>query len=91
MSENSEIQSLKIEIEKIKARNQRVEADKAWELSKTRLAFIAFSTFIILYIFMLLIRSEHPLLNAVISVATYLLSTASYGILKSWWLKRKKD
>lgn len=87
--DNTELQNLKIEIEKIKARNRRVEADKAWELSKTRLAFIAVSTFILLYIFMLLIRSEHPFLNAVISVATYLLSTATYGVLKSWWLKRK--
>lgn len=78
------------EIELIKARNRRVEADKAWELSGTRTAFISVTTFIILYVFFRLNRSEAPFLNALISTATYLLSTFSYGILKSWWLKNKK-
>ncbi len=84
-----EIKELQEEIEKIKARNKKVEADKAWELSHTRTAFIAISTYLLLYIFFLLVKAEQPFLNAFISVVAYLLSTSSYTILKRWWLKRR--
>lgn len=85
----STLENLEKEIEIIKARNRRVEADKAWELSKTRTAFISLTTFILLYVFFRLNQSEAPFLNAAISTIAYLLSTFSYGILKSWWLKNK--
>ena len=85
------IKELEREIELIKARNRRVEADKAWELSGTRTAFISIATFIILYVFFRINRSEAPFLNAIISTATYLLSTFSYGVLKSWWLRNKSN
>lgn len=77
------------EVEAIKARNKRVEADKAWELSHTRTAFISLTTFIILFVFFVLNKSGAPFLNAFISTITYLLSTFTYGILKSWWLKKQ--
>lgn len=82
---------LEKEIESIKARNRRVEADKAWELSGTRTAFISLTTFILLYVFFWLNQSEAAFLNALISSVAYLLSTFSYGILKSWWLKKRND
>ncbi|OGG30161.1 hypothetical protein A2973_04635 [Candidatus Gottesmanbacteria bacterium RIFCSPLOWO2_01_FULL_49_10] len=82
---------LQEDIEKIKARNRRVEADKAWETSLSRTVFIATSTFILLYIFFRLNRSEQPFLNSFVSTVTYLLSTFSYGVLKRWWLKRQGE
>ncbi len=85
-----EIQELQKEIEQIKARNKRVEADKAWELSKTRTAFVGGVTFLLLLLFMFLIRVEHPFLNAAVSVLAYWISTQSYGMLKKWWLAKKK-
>lgn len=85
------INDLKIEIENIKERNKRVEADKAWELSKTRTTFISVSTFILLYVFFRLNNSEAPFLNAFVSTAVYLLSTFSYGVLKKWWLKKRRQ
>lgn len=84
------LKELEAEIETIKARNKRVEADKAWELSGTRTMFISTATFLILYVFFVLNKSESPVLNALISTLTYLLSTSTYGILKSWWLKKRK-
>lgn len=84
------LKDLEKEIELIKARNRRVEADKAWELSKTRTAFISLTTFILLYVFFRLNQSEAPFFNSFISTVAYLLSTFTYGILKSWWLKRRK-
>lgn len=85
----SEVNQLKAEIELIKARNKRVEADKAWELSKTRSGFIATSTYLLILIFMLLLGDNHPFLNAFIASTGYLISTASYGVLKQWWLKHR--
>lgn len=86
----SSLQHLEQEIELIKVRNRRVEADKAWELSFARTAFISITTFILLYIFFRLNQSEAAFLNALISTVTYLLSTFTYGKLKFWWLKKKK-
>lgn len=85
-----EIQNLKDEVAAIQARNKRVEADKAWELSKTRTAFIAVSTYLLILGFMILIGEDHPYLNALVASTGYLISTASYGILKKWWLGRNR-
>src|SRR3990167_5813114 len=41
------IKDLEKEIREIKQRNLRVEADKAWEVSWTRIFFISISTYII--------------------------------------------
>lgn len=84
-----QIAELREEIEKIKTRNKRVEADKAWELSRTRTIFIAISTYTLILIFMLLIKDNHPFLNALIAASGYLISQETYGILKKWWLKGK--
>lgn len=84
-----EIAYLKDEIGKIKARNKRVEADKAWETSRTRNIFIAISTYLLISIFMILLRDSHPFLNALVASVGYLLSTATYDFLKKRWLKRR--
>ena len=103
-NKEQQLESVKEEIEKIRARNQnledsvtkillrnkRVEADKAWELSKTRTIFIATSTYLLILIFMVLIHDNHPFLNAFVASVGYLISTASYGILKKYWLRRHK-
>lgn len=83
------LSELEHEINEIKARNRRVEADKAWELSRTRTTFISLTTFVLLYVFFTLNHSEAPFLNALISILAYLLSTFTYGILKGWWLKKR--
>lgn len=85
-----EIKQLREEVEKIKERNRRVESDKGWETSKTRTAFIAISTFLLAYGFMLLINEKQPLAKAFAGTVAYIMSTASYGVLKSWWLERRK-
>lgn len=90
MSLEQELKEFKIEIEKIKTRNKRVEADKAWETSKTRTAFIAAVTFVLVFVFLNFSGGERPLLNALIAVVGYWISTESYGILKNWWLKKRR-
>lgn len=89
--QNKEIKELQEEIEKIKERNKRVEADKAWETSRTRTAFVASSTYLLILIVMLLINADHPFFNAFLAAVSYIISTESYGILKKWWLKQKNS
>lgn len=83
------IDALEKEIELIKARNRRVEADKAWETSWTRRIFIGLSTYLLIAIFLMIINVERPFTSAIIPAVAYLISTLSLGILKSWWLKNK--
>ncbi len=85
MANLADIQS---EIEKIKARNERVEKDKAWETSWVRRISIAVSTYILITIFLIIIKVEKPLLSAIIPAAAYLISTATLVILKNWWTKQ---
>lgn len=88
---DTDIQYLKKEIHSIKERNKRVEANKAWETSRARHIFIAVSSFLLIYIVMLLINADQPFFNALISALSYLLSTFSYDLLKSWWLKQHHE
>ncbi|KKQ91542.1 MAG: hypothetical protein UU16_C0046G0019 [Candidatus Woesebacteria bacterium GW2011_GWA2_40_7] len=86
----STIENLEKEMEKIKARNTRVEDDKAWETSWTRRIFIFVSTYVLVSILFIVIGVSKPFLSAIIPAAAYLVSTLSLGVLKSWWLSKKK-
>ena len=73
----------------IDARNKRVEADKAWEVSFMRRATIAATTYIIAVAALVSIGSVRPFLDAFIPVIGYVLSVQSLPLLKKWWLKRR--
>ncbi len=75
-------------LEQIEERNRRVEADKAWETSKTRRIFIATITYTIATLFMWRIGVSDPMINALVPTGGYLLSTLSLSVVKSWWLKK---
>lgn len=75
------------EIEIIKERNSRVEADKAWEISWTRRLFIAISTYVIAGIWLVVIKDSFPWLKAFVPSVGYLLSTLSLPFIKRWWIK----
>jgi hypothetical protein len=74
-------------IEDILKRNTRVELDKAWETSKTRRVIIAGITYITAASFLKLIGNEAYLINALVPVGGYLLSTLSLPLLKTWWIQ----
>ena len=80
--------NLEQRVQKIEERNIRVEMDKAWELSQTRTWFIAISTYLLILIFMLLIKDNHPFLNAFVASVGYLLSSATHEAIKKRWLKK---
>lgn len=75
-------------IEKIIDRNNRVEADKAWETSKTRRGVIAIITYSIATLFMWRIGVSDPFVNALVPTGGYLLSTLPLSFVKGYWLKK---
>jgi hypothetical protein len=76
------------ELEDIKARNERVEADKAWEVSRFRVGSICVITYVIAASVMGVIGNDRIWLNAIVPVMGFLLSAQSLPLLKQWWLKR---
>lgn len=76
------------ELEAIKERNKRVEAEKAWEISWTRRLFIAAVTYALAGVWLLVINDSYPWLKAFIPAVGYLLSTFSLPLIKNWWMKK---
>ena len=77
------------ELQQIKQRNIRVEADKAWETSPFRIATLCLITYLVATTLMYFIRVEHFLLSALIPTAGFFLSTQSLPWIKRWWIKNK--
>lgn len=75
-------------IEEVLERNSKVEANKAWETSKTRRSVIAAITYIVATFFMWRIGVTDPYINALVPTGGYLLSTLSLSFIKRHWLKK---
>ena len=84
------LEQLQQEIEEIKKRNKRVEADKAWEASWTRRIIILILTYIVIVIFFWFAELSKPFLNAIVPSLAFVLSTLSVPMFKRWWLDKKK-
>lgn len=74
-------------IEDVVERNNKVEANKAWETSKTRRFVIAVITYIVATFFMWRIGVTEPFVNALVPTGGYILSTLSLMFIKKIWLK----
>ena len=83
------LQSLEKEIEIIKARNVRVEADEAWEISGFRIGLIVAITFIIASLVLYLVGVKNFLMSALVPTAGYFLSTQSLPFVKRWWIEKR--
>ena len=79
------------EIENIKARNKRVELDKAWETSWTRRICIMVLTYIVVIIYSYLVRNNNNIfLSSLVPVIGFTLSTLSIRYVRKIWEKGKK-
>lgn len=78
---------MKEDIERIKERNRRVEADKAWETSVTRRLLIALMTYAVVVVFLWSIRSPDPWLDAIVPAVGFIISTSTLPFLKKLWLR----
>ena len=85
------IELLQAEIEDIKARNARVEADKAWETSRTRKISIAVMTYFAMVIFFYFAGLPHPFINSIVPAVAFILSTLTMSTLKNIWLNKYYD
>ncbi len=89
------LEELEKDIQDIKKRNLRVEADKAWETSTVRKCAILVLTYIVMVVFFTVAKIERPFVNAIVPVIAFALSTLSLSLIKKWWTvhiheKRKK-
>ena len=75
-------------VKKIEERNGRVESDKAWETSKTRIITICVITYIIALVFMAVMNTKNVLVGALVPVIGFYLSTQSLTVVKTIWLKK---
>lgn len=75
-------------LEAIEDRNRRVEADKAWETSFTRMIALSTITYFVALIFMISTGLQQPFLNACIPAIGFLLSLQTVPIAKRWWLRK---
>lgn len=82
------MENLEQEIQQLKDRNIRVEADKAWETSWTRRCLVLILTYIIMVIFFSSANIERPFVNAIVPALTFVLSTISIPLFKELWMKR---
>ena len=76
------------ELETIKERNKRVEADKSWETSKIRRGIIATATYLVFVWFLWLIKSPNYWLNALIPAGAYVISTLTLPFIKKRWIEK---
>lgn len=75
------------EIEQLKERNRKVEADKAWETSFTRRALITSFTYLAIVLYLNVINVPSPWLNAIVPAIGFMLSTLTMPFFKNLWLK----
>ncbi len=83
------IEHLEGEIEFLKARNTRVELEKAWETSLQRKIGIILTTYFVMILVFWSLGNDRPFLNAVVPTLGYTLSTFSMGWMKRLFLKSK--
>lgn len=74
------------EIEELKLRNRRVEADKAWETSWTRRLLIVAMTYAVVVLFFFCAGIPDPFVNAIVPVIGFTLSTLSLSFFKEKWI-----
>lgn len=80
-------EQLKIDVEIIKKRNRKVEADKAWETSLFRKILIAVLTYLAIAIFFFITGLNKPFINAIVPTLGFVLSTLSIPVFKQFWIK----
>ena len=77
------------ELAEIGRRNDRVEADKAWETSVFRILSICAITYGVATAAMYFIGVRNPALNALIPTLGFFLSTRTLTVIKRRWIERR--
>ncbi|MFA7192494.1 MAG: hypothetical protein WC089_04335 [Candidatus Paceibacterota bacterium] len=80
------LKNIESQINSINERNKKVEVDKAWETSNFRIFSVCLITYIVASFVLYSIGNQNFLLNALVPVVGYFLSTQSLPIIKTWWI-----
>ncbi len=72
----------------VKERNKKVEANKAWETSATRIISILVLTYIFASLALYFIGVNNFFVSAIIPTLGFFLSTQSLPSIKKWWTKK---
>ena len=81
--------TLEQRVEKIEARNAKVEADKAWEGSLTRKTLIVVFTYVIIGLYLEAIEVAQPWINAIVPTVGFTLSTLTMPFFKKLWVRSR--
>ncbi|MCB1592514.1 MAG: hypothetical protein KDI90_08705 [Alphaproteobacteria bacterium] len=76
------------DLDGILSRNARVEADKAWETSRTRRLIIALGTYAVVGLYLSLLGVQGAWLHALVPPAAYILSTLTLPLFKRLWIEK---
>lgn len=71
----------------IERRNNKVEADKAWETSLSRKIIIAILTYGVIVTFFTFAELPKPFINSIVPTIGFVLSTLSLPYFKKLWLR----
>lgn len=84
------VEMLESEVERIHARNVRVELEKGWELSKTRLLSVSVLTYLVIVLVLWTIGGPNPPVHAIVPTVGFMLSTITMPFLKRRWMERQR-
>lgn len=83
----TELSWLRKEIGRLKERNARVEADKAWETSWARKLVIFILTYLAMAIYFYATGLPNPLVNSFVPALAFVISTLSLPLFKKYWVE----
>jgi hypothetical protein len=84
----SRIETIESQILSISERNRRVELNKAWETSRTRLCSITVITYITMVLVFSVLGSARAFLDALVPTTGFFLSTLSLPVIRRAWERR---
>lgn len=85
----SRLTALESQLERILDRNRRVEINKAWETSGTRLLSVTTVTYVTMVLVFAVLGSVRPLLDALVPTTGFFLSTLSLPVVRRTWERRR--
>lgn len=84
------IKKLEEELARMRERNIRVGAEKAWETSRFRIFLISGMTYAVACLILFTLNVENAFAAALLPAVGYFLSTQSLPFLKDWWIRNRK-
>ncbi len=89
--EDNKIIDLEKRIRAIEERNNKVEKDKAWEISLLRKIIVLVIIYIIAILYLKIADTTNPYLGAIVPCVGFFLSTLTINTIKKHWLNNYND